>query len=155
MDSDYNKLIEAIAEFCRTVERFECYRCLPWLRKIERLLRIIDDGMARLDVKTEAGVFPLPDLDRRFELYRRLKAFLGDLDGYPLAGDRVDDPLDYSGSLADDITDLYFELRRGLRLYETESTGLLPALSLWYAGYRLHWRDHLLGARSRLRELQP
>ncbi len=153
MDSDYSKLIEAIGEFCRTVERFERYQCLPWLRKIERLLRVIDDGMARLNLETESGFFVLPDLDHRFQLYCRLKAFLGDLDGYPLAGDKVDDPEDHSGSLADDITDLYFELRRGLQLYQVESATPLPALSLWQTGYRLHWQDHLLGARSRLQAL--
>jgi len=154
VDSNYtNNLVQTIAEFCRTVERFEHYRCLPWLRKIECLLQAIDDGMARLDLETEIGFFVLPDLDRRFRLYRRLKAFLGDLDGYPLAGDKVDEPEDHSGSLADDITDLYFELRRGLQLYQAESASPMPALSLWYAGYRLHWRDHLLGARSRLRAL--
>ncbi len=154
MDSNYtNKLIEAIAEFCRTVERFEHYRCLPWLRKIERLLWAIDDGMARLDLETEIGFWVLPDLDRRFRLYCRLKAFLGDLDGYPLGGDRIDDPADYSGSLADDLTDLYFELHRGLKLYRAEAADPLAALSLWCAGYRLHWRDHLLGARNRLRAL--
>jgi len=86
-------------------------------------------------------------------MFCRLKDFLGEWDSYPLVGDDLSDPEDHTGSLADDITDIYFELHRGLRLYDAEPDSPLPALTLWYTGYVLHWQEHLWDARSRLREL--
>ena len=153
MDSNYTKLIEAIRAFCLTVDHWERYQCLEWLGKIEQLLSLIDKEMAQLELDADCSFFVLPDLEYRFQMFCRLKAFLGEVDGYPLAGDDVDDPEDYTGSLADDITELYFELRRGLKLYEAEAPNCLPALTLWYSGYLLHWQDHLLDAQNRIRAL--
>lgn len=153
MDVNYTKLIEAVREFCLTVDQLENYQRLPWLVKMEQLLSAIGDGMAQLELATECSFFVLPDLEYRFHMFCRLKEFLGEVDGYPLVGDRPDDSADYTGSLADDITDLYFELRRGLKLYEAEVSDPQPALTLWYTGYLLHWQGHLLDALSRIRML--
>jgi len=52
-------------------------------------------------------------------LHQRLKGFLGNLDEYWSEGDlEAGDGLK-TGSLADDITDMYFDLKRGLAHYET------------------------------------
>ncbi len=146
---DYTKLVAAIQAFCWMVEYLENYRPLEWLKRMHHLLLQIEPGMERLDVKAESSFFELPDLDWRFAMFCRLKAFLGELDAYALPGDCEDDPEDFTGSLADDFTDLYFELRRGLDLYD--ATGDLgAALTLWRTGYVLHWQRYLSEARQHL-----
>ncbi len=54
------------------------------------------------------------------------------------------------GNLADDLTDLYFELQRGLDLLDLNTTQPLSALSLWRTGYQLHWKEHLESALQQL-----
>jgi hypothetical protein len=55
-----------------------------------------------------------------------------------------------TGSLADDLTDIYCELKAGLSLLEEE-----PSLARdnWRTGYRLHWGQHLVDASRHLYEL--
>jgi len=56
----------------------------------------------------EYGVYdPNVDLDQRFELFSRLHRLLGDLDGYWMEYDVTPDRQEMSGSLADDLTDIY------------------------------------------------
>ncbi len=153
VENDYTKLIAAIRAFCLMVDYLESYQPLVWLREMYHLLPQIEAGMNRLDLEVGYSFFVLPDLDWRFRMFCRLKAFLGEWDEYALAGDCSDDPADFTGSLADDFTDLYFELRRGLDLCDAEAEDPLPALTLWRTGYVLHWNRHLCEARQRLDEL--
>jgi len=48
-----------------------------------------------------------------------------------------------TGSLADDLTDIYCELKHGLRMVDD-----YPELSLgaWQESFTCHWRDHLADA---------
>nr|BAL52436.1 hypothetical conserved protein [uncultured Gammaproteobacteria bacterium]BAL54508.1 hypothetical conserved protein [uncultured Gammaproteobacteria bacterium] len=146
---DYTRLIAAIRAFCLMIDYLESYRPEAWLKEMNHLLPQIEAGMQWLDLDIAPGFFALPDLEWRFAMFCRLKAFLGKWDEYPLPGDRRDDPSDFTGSLADDFTDLYFELRRGLNLYDAEGD-LASALVLWRTGYVLHWREHLYDACRRL-----
>ena len=155
MDNDYTKLFGVVGAFCRTVDGMEDYQRLPWLQTIAGQLEELDGEMRRLRCEVEYQFFVLPDLDFRFAMFCRLKAFLGDWDGYPLPGDDAGDPEDHSGSLADDLTDIYFELNRGLLLYRQDPGDPLPAVQLWHTGYVLHWREHLEDARRRLKGLLP
>jgi len=56
-----------------------------------------------------------------------------------------------SGSLADDLTDIYCELKHGLKLMRVEPG---KALDDWRSGYHLHWGQHLLDAERHLYELK-
>ncbi|BCX82706.1 hypothetical protein MIT9_P2292 [Methylomarinovum caldicuralii] len=155
MDNDYTKLVGVVGAFCRTVDHMEDYQRLPWLQTIGAQLEEIDAEMSRLRLELACQFFILPDLDFRFAMFCRLKDFLGDWDGYPLPGDDAADPDDHSGSLADDLTDIYFELDRGLVLYRDDPADPLPAVQLWHTGYVLHWREHLHDARCHLKALLP
>ncbi len=117
------------------------------------MLPLIEGGMSSLELNVEYSFFVLPDLEYRFHMYTRLKTFLGELDNYALAGDG-EDPDDRSGSLADDFTDIYFELSRGLDLYDADPSDPMPALTIWHTGHVLHWGQHVCDARKRLRELR-
>ncbi len=152
MEADSSKLVAAIRAFCLMVDYLESYSPLKWLREMYHLLPQIEAGMECLELKPESRFFVLPDLDWRFAMFCRLRAFLGEWEAYPLIGDCQNDPNDFTGSLADDFTDLYFELSRGLKLYDAEQD-LTSALTLWYTGYVLHWNTHLTDARKQLEKL--
>ncbi len=135
------------------MDHLEAYQRGIWLLEMDQLLPQIEDGMSTLRLDVEYSFFVLPDLEYRFRMFCRLKVFLGDLDGYALAGDGAD-PDDYSGSLADDFTDIYFELSRGLDLFDADPSDPIPALTLWHTGHMLHWQQHVCDARRRLEELR-
>ena len=152
MEDNYNNLLGVIRDFCQLVDHVEGYRRGIWLLEMEQLLPQIADGMSRLKMEVEYSFFVLPDLEYRFRMYTRLKSFLGDLDDYVLAGDG-DESDERSGSLADDFTDIYFELSRGLDLLDADPTDPTPALTLWHTGHVLHWHQHVDDALKRLYEL--
>ena len=89
------------------------------------------------------------DLDQRFELFSRLHRLLGDLDGYWMEYDVAPDRQEMSGSLADDLTDIYCELKNGLkRLDGSDDTG--RTLGRWRAGFCKHWGQHVVDAERHL-----
>ena len=56
-----------------------------------------------------------------------------------------------TGSLADDLTDIYCELKNGLKLVDGEPE---RAMEDWHKGYHLHWGQHLVDAERHLYELR-
>jgi hypothetical protein len=91
-----------------------------------------------------------PDLDARFELFSHLRELLGERDGYWLEFDRLGDSEHMTGSLADDLTDIYCELKHGLRLVDSHPN---RALCGWRSGFQDHWGRHLFDAQRHLSAL--
>lgn len=92
------------------------------------------------------------DLDERFELYSHLRRLLGERDSYWLEFDASPDEVHMSGSLADDLTDIYFDLRHGLELLDEVRPQ--HAAQAWQTSYRLHWGQHLVDAERHLYALK-
>ncbi len=92
------------------------------------------------------------DLDERFELYSHLRRLLGERDSYWLEFDASPDEMHMSGSLADDLTDIYFDLRHGLDLLDEVRPQ--RAARAWQTSYRLHWGQHLVDAERHLYALK-
>jgi hypothetical protein len=96
------------------------------------------------------------DLDARFDLFTRLRTRLGERDVYWLEFDHPEDARaddDHrTGSLADDLTDIYFELKRGLRLLD--AAGPDEVAHLWGVGFKRHWGQHLVDAERHLYALK-
>ncbi len=91
------------------------------------------------------------DLDARFELFTLLRMLLGDRDSYWLEFDCAADGVEaMTGSLADDLTDIYCELQQGLRIYESNPH---HAIAAWASGYVQHWGEHLIDAERHLAQL--
>lgn len=123
-----------------------------WLRDVAGLLPRLHAAMTSCgdEAQEHSGLHPA-DLDARFEIYTRLRRLLGDRDGYFLEFDRAfDGPEGLTGSLADDLTDIYCELQVGLSLYE-EDPG--RALGTWFNAYVEHWQQHLVDAERHLAAL--
>ncbi len=122
-----------------------------WLRLVSMLLPRLHAAMASVSSEVCPERDNPVDLDARFELFSHLRGLLADRDGYFLEFDRAQEGLDaMSGSLADDLTDIYCELKAGLRAYETDPA---CALGAWWLGYDCHWSQHLVDAERHLAAL--
>lgn len=123
-----------------------------WLAGVAQLLPRLHAAVASV----EAGHDPVSDsdpvdLDARFELFTRLRVLLGDRDSYWLEFDcAAEGAHEMTGSLADDLTDIYCELKQGLRLYASDPH---RALVMWASGYVHHWGQHLIDAERHLAAL--
>jgi hypothetical protein len=119
-----------------------------WLPQVADLLPRLHAAITSLQNDVFRGAADLtPDLDARFELYTHLRGLLGERDGYWLEFDRVDDHHAMTGSLADDLTDIYCELKHGLKSVDTDPD---RAVRGWLNGFELHWGQHLTDAQRHL-----
>jgi hypothetical protein len=138
----YCKLIEGLADDSdQWLESL--YTLMPRLHSAVTLLNAYDSGDTPI-----SGV----DLDERFELYSRLRKRLGKRDSYWLEFDAAPEEMHMSGSLADDLTDIYFDLQHGLELMAQAWPH--RAAQVWQSSYRLHWGQHLVDAERHLYALR-
>jgi len=119
------------------------FSLMPRLHSAVTLLNAYDTGDTQV-----SGV----DLDERFELYSRLRQRLGNRDSYWLEFDASPEEMHMSGSLADDLTDIYFDLQNGLELMDDAWPH--RAAQAWQSSYRLHWGQHLVDAERHLYALR-
>lgn len=123
-----------------------------WLREVAELLpRLHASIMSALEPGERDEPTIGVDLDARFELYTHLHGLLGERDAYWLEFDRDSDGADMTGSLADDLTDIYCELKHGLKFVHEHPE---QALHGWLSGFESHWERHLLDAERQLSQLQ-
>ena len=118
MHKDTSELCDR-AQVLRTGDR-KSGRGLPRaLSQLNEILPRLHAAMTAVGHRPTTGRFdPSVDLDKRFELFSRLHGLLGDLDGYWMEYDVTPDRQEMSGSLADDLTDIYCELKHGLTRLE-------------------------------------
>ncbi|WP_242467599.1 DUF5063 domain-containing protein [Thiocapsa imhoffii] len=141
--------VAALAQrYCELIEGAAATH-FGWLRAVARILPRLHAAIHSVEPSRRALLQGhRADLDERFELYSRLRALLADRDAYWLEFDQVsDDAMEMTGSLADDLTDIYCELQAGLVLY-----GWSPesALATWSRGFEWHWGRHLIDAERHL-----
>jgi len=156
IQTEWSQLLASSAgEYCNLIDHLDQVNG-DWLDNLTALLPRIHAAISSMEgrpiesCRTESSV----DLDKRFELYSRLRKLLGDHDAYMLEFDKPDDSHGVSGSLADDFTDIYFELKKGLDLLEAEPGSMSRAVVVWYGGYVWHWGQHLVDAEKHLYDIQ-
>ena len=151
------RFAEAAGTFCQLVDSYRLYGTdsKRWLGDLGPVLLLLDAAIRAIKVSTgEADYSMLQDLEERFVLYQQLKGFLGTYDEYWSEGDlEASDGLK-TGSLADDITDMYFDLKRGLVRYKSGSDAKRDAVELWLYSYHVHWQQHLRDATRQLFEFR-
>ena len=151
MSPQVHELKTLAAHYCELVD------CLDegntdWLHAVANLLPRLHAAVSALNLPDpHNGHHPTADLDARFELYSQLRNMLGERDSYWMEFDVADDEQSMSGSLADDLTDIYCELKYGLRLMEGEPERAIEGL---HKCYHLHWGQHLVDAERHLYELR-
>jgi hypothetical protein len=150
MASQINEMVEVARAFCDLIEGVEGVD-REWLSRMSYLLPRLHLAVASLgNAEKEPSHLAAPDLDARFELFTKLRQVLGTRDEYWMEFDVAQDGQFMSGSLADDLTDIYCELKNGLELMDDEPG---QALDSWRCSYRMHWGQHLVDAVRHLYEL--
>jgi len=153
-----DRLTTVAREYCDYIESLDIQEYplefTPILTKLSQLLPRLHASIAILADNGGSEDFASNiDLERRFKLYSRLRNLLGEMDAYWMEFDVARDGQEMSGSLADDLTDIYWELKLGLQGLD-KSANLAPTLKSWGVGYRLHWGQHLIDAERHLYALQ-
>lgn len=145
MTGNVESMAQVARDFCALVDRFGGSRdeADAWLEELAEILPRLNAGIEGVQGMGESGEhFAPPAEEARFELFTRLYEAIGERDGYSYEYDNtVGQRL--SGSLADDITDIYFDLKRGLELMESNPAQPEVAAKDWTYSYRLHWRHHI------------
>lgn len=149
------ELIDTARQYCRIIENNADQS--DWLRPLVRILPRLHAGIVALHDPGGHSLPPeLADFDDRFDLFSQLRAKLGELDMYWLEydepGEMASDVDHRSGSLADDLTDIYFELKRGLNMLD--AAGMDEVAHLWDVGFKQHWGQHLVDAERHLYSLR-
>lgn len=157
---EWSELAAAANEYCQLIEHVDRVGG-DWLEKLSCILSNIHTAILvmgrQVDSKSGSSQHASVDYERRFELYSQLHRLLGERDKYWLEFDTDVDAdngmSNMSGSLADDITDIYFELKSGLDMLTTDPDHPFRAAKRWQSGFVLHWGQHLVDAERHLYEL--
>jgi len=80
------------------------------------------------------------------QLYDSLKEKLGDWDLYWMVFDPRTDNEAIRGSLADDIADIYRDLKDGIGLQERDKVPACEIIFEWRFGFTSHWGQHAVNA---------
>ena len=150
----FMQLVETARSYCNLIDRVQGRN--DWLAHLFRILPRLHAEIVVLH--NQKGTMPpeLADFDDRFALFTQLRSWLGERDRYWLEYDQPADVLSddehRTGSLADDLTDIYFELKRGLNLLD--AAGPDEVAHLWEVGFKHHWGQHLVDAERHLYALK-
>ena len=149
----YAEVAALARRYCDLIDASGGQHQARWLSEIAHLLPRLHASMMSLTLDPPAADRPDPvDLDTRFDLFARLRHLLADRDSYWLEFDWASDGADaMTGSLADDLTDIYCELKQGLCLFERNPE---YAAAAWSHGYACHWGQHLIDAQRHLAMLR-
>jgi len=138
-------MVAAAQEYCTLVDGFSGFGSnREWMARMSKLLPRLHVAVIAL---TPPGQFNhryhFPDDDARCELYMRLHSAIDDdYLIWTLCGNhQVRHAL--CDSLADDFTDMYFDLKGGLELLSCDPQ---QAMEDWQCSFYLHWGRHLLDA---------
>ena len=147
-------MVEAAREYCALIDH-AAPADPTWFERLFRLLPRLHAAITDLKSGRQDALLPVHiDIDERFELYSRLRAGLGQRDGYWMEYDSGNaiNPLQMSGSLADDLTDIYFDLKTGLEMLSRARAE--KVLRYWQRSFELHWGQHLVDAERHLYALK-
>lgn len=149
----YYQMASVVREYCDLIDHCNEYDGeLYWLGRMEKLLPRLHIAVVSLDGANKIHPYDLPNDDQRCELFMRLNLLL--LNDCVLWShlDRPEVKYSMCESLADDFTDIYFDLKRGLELLEQQNVTV--AMDNWYSSFYTHWGQHLVDAESWLHAVE-
>lgn len=146
-------MASAVREYCGLIENCNLFDGEKyWLRRMEKLLPRLHVAAVSLDSTNIQHSYDLPNDDLRCELYMRLNQLLFNDCILWLDLDRAEVKHRMCESLADDFTDIYFDVKNGLDLLDSENT--TSAMDIWYSSYYTHWGQHLVDAETWLHAVE-
>lgn len=132
-------------EYCSLVEDLDgLVRGWVWAERMTSLLPRLHVAIISLNGPDyQHGVYDFPDDDARCELYMHLHTVMGKDAEFWSAGDSLQARNILCDLLADDFTDMYFDLKGGLEIIEHDPQ---QAMDNWQCSFYWHWGRHLLDA---------
>jgi len=154
--NDYRLIADRFAtiaqEYCTAIDSASATERTDFLIKIYRILpRLIGEAVELPAVSLSDDDEDLPRTDRLThaqwdQLYNLLKEKLGDWDHYMQVFDPTADKAADLGSLADDLADVYRDLRDGLGLSQNSTVPAKVLIWDWRLDYYSHWAHHAMNA---------
>lgn len=146
--------------FCSVVDSASGMERADLLLQIYRILpKLIDEAISLPDVKlSDSDDPPEGNSEPAFrakvrqgeqewrQLYNLLKEKLADWDRYWQVFDPIEDDEALFGTLADDIADIYRDLKEGLVLSETHQAPPEDIIWNWRLLFYSHWGKHAMDA---------
>jgi len=138
------------SQFCSAVDSAPSMDRAELLLEIYRILPTLIHEAVGLP-KVESDDNPPPSNARLShqqwdKLYNALKKILGDWDLYRQVFDPVKDQGAILGTLADDLADIYCDLKEGLVLMETQQATPGHIIWKWRFSFYSHWGKHAIDA---------
>lgn len=151
IDSIFKRFHSVATEFCDVVDSASSLdRATLLSRLYEVLPRLVHEGielptisLSDDDTRNDARKTRMKDAEWG-QLYQLLKEKLGDWDLYWQVFDPTKDSEAIRGSLADDIADIFRDVKEGLARQGVDSQR--DAIWEWRCGYYSHWGQHAMDA---------
>jgi hypothetical protein len=151
LETQLRAFTDVALEFCGVVDNAAVTRPVELLQLFERTLPALHQRLLELP-KVALGErdddIPGPSQEEREIVYRNLKHALGNYDVYRTVFDSRDLKQEaIHGSLADDLTDIYFEVLCPTKAWKQ---GTDPICVIWELRllFYSHWGRHLLSAQK-------
>ncbi len=148
--NQFCSLVDSALNLERADLLLQIYRILPKL--IDEAISLPDLELSDNDEPNEEDGQPGSSTNARQslqqwdQLYRLLKEKLGDWDRYSQMFDPTMDDKAISGSLADDIADIYRDVKEGLVLAEARAAAPEDVIWDWRLSFYSHWGKHAMDA---------
>lgn len=154
MMTPHTDFVETARVYCDLIDHLDGADTV-WLEQLAKLLPRLHAAVAEMDQSKGGAEICVSEqnLDDRFELFSRLHRLLGERDPYWLEFDASSGGQLMTGSLADDLTDIFCELKVGLEMLENHPEKKSRALNRLCSSYKIHWGQHLMDAQRHLYEL--
>jgi hypothetical protein len=158
LKSRFDSFRQPAEEFCSAVENSSAMAPIDFLQKTQLILAKLN--VAALTLPQIEDCKGDPHIARRSHqewstVYQRLKGFLGKYDLYWQVFDsRKHNEEAIFGSLADDLSDIYFDLAGPIR---AAKAGVSVENVLWdlRLNFYIHWGHHLLAAMKAIHDHLP
>ena len=157
---DIVSFVEAAKAYCRLIEERESYTlasfieaCTPLLATLYLRATTLPDIEDLSDDKVSGPI----TTDEWKVLFKNLSEYLGKYNMYSDVFDPVlvDEAEVTSGSLADDLADIYRDLKNGFLIIEQENGNTIgDVIWEWKFSFGTHWGVHLTGALRVLHSLR-
>jgi hypothetical protein len=152
----------AVVDSARSLEKSDLlnrmYEVLPAL--IDAAIHLPDvsvsdstDGEPNENSSQGSPTARMADAERH-ELYQSLREKLGDTDLYRMVFDAAKSTEAIHGSLADDIADIYRDLREGIVLMNESKTSPQNVIWEWRLGFESHWGHHAMNALKTIHDIR-
>ena len=146
----YCSIIDSRHAIEKTDFLLQIYRILPELISEAIRLPLVQLGDDQCEEKEASTRESRAEREMKheewWELYNSLKEKFGNWDLYWQVFDPRTDNEAIHGSLADDIADIYRELRDGIDLMESDEAPPYEIIFEWRLGFFSHWGKHAIDA---------